>query len=51
MCRDWCPTNVDSVHLVTGCPDARAGVEIQWGRNPGTLEQPRATQILTPVTN
>ncbi len=39
------PTNIASVNLVRGCPNARAGVRIVGKK---TL---RATQILTSITN
>ncbi len=43
------PTNIASVHLVMGCPNAREGVKMVKRREP--VEQPNATQVSTPVTN
>ncbi len=38
----YSPTNIDSVHLVMACPDARAGVKIVKKKNPqSNLEQPK----------
>ncbi len=44
-----CPTNVASVHLVMGCAITRAGAKIVEKKE--SLEQPNATEILTPITN
>ena len=41
------PTNIATVHLVTACPNARAGVkiEIKKKEKKGTLEQPNASKF------